>query len=67
MGIVPGDGARDPRRRLSIGHTSIRVVPIALLVILGFFPKWQLALIIILVFLFSIGWSVKMKHRRSDS
>lgn len=40
---------------------------IVLLIILGFFPKWQLALAIILLFLFAIGWSVKMRHHRSSA
>lgn len=67
MGSLPRDEAKDPNRRLSIGQRTMRIVPIVLLIILGFFPTWQLALAIILFFLFAIGWSVTMKHRRSSA
>jgi hypothetical protein len=43
----------------------MRVAPIAVLIILGFFAQWELAVLVIFVFLVAIGWSVLRKRRRA--
>lgn len=62
---LPPGGTADPNRHTKVGHRLVGIGAIAVLIVLGFFPKWQLALIVILLFFFAIGWSVRRQRRQS--
>jgi hypothetical protein len=65
MSTLPPGETGDPSRRLSATQQLMRVAPIAVLIILGFFAQWELAVLVIFVFLVAIGWSVLRKRRRA--
>jgi hypothetical protein len=65
MSTLPPRETGDPSRRLSATQQLMRVGPIAVLIVLAVFEKWQLAVLVIFVFFVAIGWSVLRRRRRA--
>jgi hypothetical protein len=65
-GAPPGESV-DPSQRLSPAQHLLRIAPIAVLIVLGIFAKWELAVIVILVLFAAIAWSALRKRRASSS
>jgi 4-hydroxybenzoate polyprenyltransferase len=45
----------------------MRIAPIAVLIVLALFAKWELAIIVILALFVAIGWSALRKRRSAPS
>jgi membrane protein implicated in regulation of membrane protease activity len=63
VSIPPDDPTAAPKAPLTSGQLVFRIVPIAALVVLLLFAKWQLAVVVIVVLFIAIGIAA-VRHRR---